>query len=436
MFNRQPSAHEWAGLEGNAARIRRIDLDVGHLCRNNLPLVRLNLKRALRFLGVRYSQTPLLPHLEQLTCAWGQGATYQLCFASLAQVPNVHCLPADGSEAMSLYGILQNPSSLRFASLIRLRNASIRSSSAVIWPKSMLNALTWAPEVENLTILNGGKRMYLEAIDAMTIPLTRLPLEVISLHVDDLVRALPFMQLVVREPLRHLSVKFSKRHTTKTFCTLLKRLFKAVGESHAQTLKILEVCGVQGLTLRHREAGAVDITILGPLCSLHNLQILHIDAACRFHINDKDVLTMALAWPSLKRLCLGSHASKWLHSGRATLGSLWHFALHCPDVRELKFAFDATTIPDEAPRRGPDLCLLEKLDVCDSPISDPTNVALHLARIFPKISSVDAAESPHSRKWEEVRSRVLTNEPHPASTVATISTAECDDRQRGVRDGD
>ena len=91
-----------------------------------------------------------------------------------------------------------------------------------------------------------------------------------------------------------------------------------------------------------------------------------------------------------------------MRDGKANLAGLSFFALHCPEVKELKIAFDAGTVPGEVPARSSPS--LEKLDVGDSPISKSDTVAryiaLYLACTFPRISSVEAAEGPHRRKWE------------------------------------
>lgn len=407
-----PDDHEWAGLEGNAARVRRLDLDVGQLCRNSVPLVRLDLKKIRPFLGIRYNRSPLLPRLEALTCTWGQEATYHLRFTPLAGVPiPQHLAPSTSTrERVSMYGSLQSPSSLKFNSLIQLRNASICSSSLQkVWPEGMPNALAWVPQVKEFIILSNGRprALRLKAIEDKEVkPIELAALAEVSLCVDELVRAWPLVRLVVQRPLRYLSITFSMQHTTKTLYTFLRKLFKTIGEGQAPRLQVLKVCSVKGLRLLNQESDAVDFTMIGSLCSLHNLQVLQIDAPCRFRLDNTDMREMCLAWPSLRRLHLGSNASRWLHEGKANLASLSFFALHCPEVKELKIAFDAGTVPGEVPARS-SLCL-EKLDVGDSPISKSDTVAryiaLYLARTFPRISSVEAAEGPHRRKWEEVGS--------------------------------
>ncbi|KAJ7174790.1 hypothetical protein C8R46DRAFT_990837 [Mycena filopes] len=96
-------------------------------------------------------------------------------------------------------------------------------------------------------------------------------------------------------------------------------------------------------------AGQLDIYSVGgdalePLLVFRNLVVLQLSHSAGFHLDDTQVENLASAWPRIKILQLRPHSSCRLPP-RVTLEGVYAFAKHCPSLKSLTIAFDATTVP-------------------------------------------------------------------------------------------
>jgi hypothetical protein len=97
------------------------------------------------------------------------------------------------------------------------------------------------------------------------------------------------------------------------------------------------------------------------------------------------MLDIAQAWPNIESLQLRFHDAT-PDKPSATLGCLHSFALHCPVLRVLAMALDATLVL-ATDGNSVQNCL-EQLHVFESPLSSAGDVAYYLSCLFPKLRSV------------------------------------------------
>ncbi|KAJ7847271.1 hypothetical protein B0H14DRAFT_3676635, partial [Mycena olivaceomarginata] len=126
----------------------------------------------------------------------------------------------------------------------------------------------------------------------------------------------------------------------------------------------------------------LDITTLGILFCFRNLTSIFIESPLEFDLDDSAMLDIAQAWPKIESLQLRFHDAT-PDKPSTTLGCLQSFALHCPVLRVLAMALDATVVPvtDENSVQN----CLEQLHVFESPLSSPRDVAYYLSSLFPKL---------------------------------------------------
>ncbi|EIW78125.1 hypothetical protein CONPUDRAFT_167200 [Coniophora puteana RWD-64-598 SS2] len=153
-----------------------------------------------------------------------------------------------------------------------------------------------------------------------------------------------------------------------------------------------------------------------PLSKFKNLEILVVAAGVPISLDDGDVMAIASYWPRLRVLNLcGLTGCGGL--SRVTLKGLLALLKYCQYLHFLWIAFDPR--PREGLSRGRPgggvINGLAMLDVGDSPIDDPTAVAMVLSDVCPRIERLggwsettwgyDAAHVEEQRaKWKEVES--------------------------------
>lgn len=128
---------------------------------------------------------------------------------------------------------------------------------------------------------------------------------------------------------------------------------------------------------------------LRPLFRFNNLTNVTLEPPVGFDIDDATASDMAHAWPCIKYLALRA-GTKLQHPPRTTLNALTAFALHCPRLRSLSIALDASTVPppDLIKPRPPLQTALASLNVGYSPIASATDVALFISRVFAGVTRV------------------------------------------------
>jgi hypothetical protein len=126
---------------------------------------------------------------------------------------------------------------------------------------------------------------------------------------------------------------------------------------------------------------------LRPLLPFFNLTCVEVTSAFGFDLDDSTVLEMARAWPRLEELtllCLEAPSNVG-----PTLASLRSFAQYCPVLETLHTTVDGTVAPsdDELSTHIFQECL-SFLDVANSRIDSPMDVAKFLSGVFPNLNNI------------------------------------------------
>jgi hypothetical protein len=169
----------------------------------------------------------------------------------------------------------------------------------------------------------------------------------------------------------------------------------------------------------------VDIHTFRPLLSFSNLEYVWINACVSFELMDDALIRdMAMAWPNLRQLDLGS-MSCWGLPSRVTLAGLVPLCNNCPNLQVLGLTFNAS-VPIKYPavdplRRGPYNEQMHTLQVGHSSI-DRTHVravAAFLSRLYPNLMEIitwdsmgngDEALDGSRDLWVEVAGLILNQE--------------------------
>lgn len=152
-------------------------------------------------------------------------------------------------------------------------------------------------------------------------------------------------------------------------------------------------------------------SILTPYLSLRNLKVLDITLASRSYspqLTDDDLIQMAQCWPLLKELHLKTYTCGWELPTGLSFRGIVALIQYCPDVEGLSLVFNAMEIPETV--YHPDGNLIQNprirsLQVGNSPISSPENVATYLRLLMPgllTVSTCNTMDSTHKMHWTAV----------------------------------
>ena len=196
---------------------------------------------------------------------------------------------------------------------------------------------------------------------------------------------------------------------------LISTLFTSIRhQAPLQTLCGIRICHTEvvGASMETWETSIIRSSDLRPLLDFRHVQAFHISLRCRYALDEAIYADMAKAWPDAEVLLIAEgHSCR--HDRLPNIRVLVPFAIHCRYLRDLGIRFDATFGP--APQQGPDgartnarrcawekllgpltnissRCRLETLAVGTSDVPEPQNVAAFLARLFPRLSTIETNE--------------------------------------------
>ncbi|KAI6112728.1 hypothetical protein F5141DRAFT_739586 [Pisolithus sp. B1] len=152
-------------------------------------------------------------------------------------------------------------------------------------------------------------------------------------------------------------------------------------------------------------------SILTPYVSLRNLKVLDITLPSRSYspqLTDDDLTQMAQSWPLLKELHLRTYTCGWALPTGLSLGGIVALIQHCPDIEGISLVFNAMEIPETVYHPDGNLVQntrIRSLQVGNSPISSPENVATYLRLLMPgllTVSTCNTMDSTHKMHWKAV----------------------------------
>ncbi|KAJ6474276.1 hypothetical protein C8R45DRAFT_1103248 [Mycena sanguinolenta] len=217
-----------------------------------------------------------------------------------------------------------------------------------------------------------------------------------------------FIRMGSQIPLESLYLGFAFHSTDET-----EDLYNALANScsHASLIQLTFDCtGGRPDRISGPNASryAINSDLLPILFCFGNITILSITSPVTFDISDSILTDAARAWPRLEEIELMVHDHPL--KSRFTLLSLYSFAEHCPRLRSIQIALDATTTMTS--RQPPaSLHRLRALCVGHSAISKPTPVARILSGIFPNLrkitlptfyGTIPAEIQRRNKLWKEV----------------------------------
>ncbi|KAJ6476210.1 hypothetical protein C8R45DRAFT_934823 [Mycena sanguinolenta] len=198
-----------------------------------------------------------------------------------------------------------------------------------------------------------------------------------------------FFELLKRCSLVELSIQelgLTSKEISRQFYSALA----ALDCSHSSLKKIF-VARYSDWTIPVEERGIYLFggDILCPLFAFTNLIDVSLSHPVGMDLDDVLVREMARAWPRIESLELPPARFHRIHP-HVTLHGIYAFAQHCPRLRMLHLAFDATAVPEiqvgtneKVSQRS-----LDKLNVAHSPIRESTLVAKFLSKIFPELDTI------------------------------------------------
>ncbi|KAJ7468795.1 hypothetical protein FB451DRAFT_381890 [Mycena latifolia] len=158
---------------------------------------------------------------------------------------------------------------------------------------------------------------------------------------------------------------------------------------------------------------AVRPSTLQLLFPFTNLTTIKLSPYHGFDLDDETVLEMARAWCRVEELELSATTDLHVPSyrTRVTLMGIRAIAMHCSNLKSLRFFFNASGRKDPLPAGTCAQTTLVDLYVFCSPISSPAPVANFLFHLFPNLrsvhshclkSEVDGVRSSAVRRWVKV----------------------------------
>ncbi|KAJ7222728.1 hypothetical protein B0H12DRAFT_1269419 [Mycena haematopus] len=244
-------------------------------------------------------------------------------------------------------------------------------------------------------------------------------IEVLTLTVTDARAATEVLARLHASPIDSLTIQFPK----DTSATAVKELYDSVAarcnEAFLKSLAITLTPTGTTDTAADPEQIAL-YAVLGahllPLFTLTTLTSVTLAGPVGLDLDDTAAADIARAWPQLTSLDLGGSAFQPVPP-RTTLRALFAFARHCPHLLRLSLPINAHSIPKwrnaktVADARPTQRCLMS-LNVGDSPVGAPLDVAAYLSVIFPKLKWVSAGKMRDApvpaevlagqRKWKAV----------------------------------
>ncbi|KAH7929967.1 hypothetical protein BV22DRAFT_1116525 [Leucogyrophana mollusca] len=181
----------------------------------------------------------------------------------------------------------------------------------------------------------------------------------------------------------------------------------------AETLGSITIChDLEDLPIQFPANLAITFNTLRLLLPFRHLRTLNIDPSCAFSLDDAALAEMAIAWPNMEDLGLGT-AYGWRAPSKITLQGLIPLLRNCPKLMYLGIVIDATVVP---PRTKHESNIqhewLQELVLADSPITKPAYVSAFLSDALssiPLISSWDGeltnfeGAKKYRRRWAQVR---------------------------------
>ncbi|KAJ7353574.1 hypothetical protein DFH08DRAFT_988119 [Mycena albidolilacea] len=230
-------------------------------------------------------------------------------------------------------------------------------------------------------------------IPSFQLPAGSIPFPALQkLEYESIEHAPRLLALLIKCALVELTIIARGSYTMPPPNTIAQQFYAALADhcSHSSLQKLDVQKGYWTLRADQRGICLVGEEIIRPLFSFSSLVEVSLSHPFGVDLDDAVVRKMARAWPLIESLLLPPGLDENI-APRVTLEGIYAFAEHCPRLRRLHLAFDATVIPKikTKGKKNACQCSLDYLDVSDSPISKARPVAKFLSAIFPHLGMIN-----------------------------------------------
>ncbi|TCD59788.1 hypothetical protein EIP91_011465 [Steccherinum ochraceum] len=176
---------------------------------------------------------------------------------------------------------------------------------------------------------------------------------------------------------------------------LVKAFVKQMAHSiAAKTLTNIFFCAIVDRSHPWDPINALSSNVFAPLAHFHNVDSFELDAGWSITYDEDLLRALAPAWPKLTRIEL-SENGPWLPSrtNLLTLGSLETLVRHCPALLSINMRINAVgpeILSDQLPAEGHAAERAQMLVLGNSPITNPTHVAMFLSSLFPNLRTIES----------------------------------------------
>ncbi|EGO04079.1 hypothetical protein SERLA73DRAFT_158438 [Serpula lacrymans var. lacrymans S7.3] len=146
---------------------------------------------------------------------------------------------------------------------------------------------------------------------------------------------------------------------------------------------------------------AISFDDLKPVLTLHKIKYFTLDINYPFSLDNQQLKEPAMAWPELEILDLGA-THGWRKPSAITLPGLLPLFQHCPNLKQLGIAIDASHLTYELPTDGMQARNISCVEFSNSSIKAPAAVAAYLAYVMPQIREIYAWHTPTLQEYPEV----------------------------------
>lgn len=290
-------------------------------------------------------------------------------------------------------------------------NSTIETVSDLVSRWDRLEKLTCGPltrrALSHLATLPNLRTLSLDLSSHPPIMLSTPPspfsaLQCLELKAHSIALCTPLISLVTSCTTVKLCITSSTITTISTF----KDLYGIFGSSFPSlsSIQFAEFLSPQPAHLP--DGPMIDIDTIRPLLDLTHLTCVQLNPVCAFSLDDDRLTELALAWPALQELDLGTRHG-WRRGTKVTLRGLLLLIKNCPKLDSLGIVINATKIDSHSPTRpggGVQNDAITELSLGDSTIDHSDHVAAFLSDILPKVEYIDhhwgSSESRIAKKYK------------------------------------
>lgn len=385
---------DWARFHHHAKRIQILNLPDSE---SRLPIVDESVYRVLAL----SKQTPLIPNLRSLTWGHSRGLEYIRLFIG-CNTRRINLLldsldMAEQSLLCSLPILLPDLVQITINSVgIRetaALNAIVATLSNVVCGYSRLRCASFPvpltreallhlrdmPVLHDLTLtISEDNENFRYLAHPSCPPFTALRL--LSISCPNISSSTMFLNAIPWHQIESVDVDIADDLEP---ATNIKAFFQTLRAQCSNRLESIQITYYGWPPTPPADDCIIDEDMFSPLLSFQHLTSLTILTIHAFNIGNDTLQKMAMSWPRLQKLKLGSNG--WDRGSEITLAGLVPLVQRCVELTDLSIVVNATIIDPPIHIPMPNI-KLRYLDLRGSKIWNPDSAAAYLYRLFPGVT--------------------------------------------------